>query len=63
MPAGLAIALRGTALSLVNFGFDEFVNPRLRSAGGRKVRTAAGRKVAMRVGFTPVLGMDEEDTP
>jgi peptide/nickel transport system permease protein len=63
VPAGLAIALLGTALSLVNFGIDEFVNPRLRSAGGRKVRTAAGRKVAMRVGFTPVLGMDEEDIP
>jgi peptide/nickel transport system permease protein len=63
VPAGLAIALLGTALSLVNFGIDEFVNPRLRSAGGRRIRTAAGHKVAMRVGFTPVLGMDEEDTP
>ncbi|HEY3754034.1 MAG TPA: ABC transporter permease [Pseudonocardiaceae bacterium] len=59
VPAGLAIAALGTALSLVNFGIDEFVNPRLRQMGGRKVRTASGRKVAMRVGFTPVLGMDE----
>jgi peptide/nickel transport system permease protein len=59
VPAGLAIALLGTALSLVNFGIDEFVNPRLRSAGGRKVRTASGRKVPMRVGFTPVLGLTE----
>ncbi|MFC0436681.1 dipeptide/oligopeptide/nickel ABC transporter permease/ATP-binding protein [Kutzneria buriramensis] len=32
-PAGLAIALIGTALSLVNFGIDEFINPRLRQAG------------------------------
>jgi peptide/nickel transport system permease protein len=43
VPAGLAIAVLGTALSLVNFGIDEFVNPRLRT-GGR-----------MRAGFTPVL--------
>jgi oligopeptide/dipeptide ABC transporter ATP-binding protein len=33
VPAGLAIALLGTALSLVNFGIDEFINPRLRQAG------------------------------
>ncbi|WP_425954799.1 ABC transporter permease [Xylanimonas sp. McL0601] len=35
VPAGLAIALLGVALSLVNFGIDEYVNPRLRSAGER----------------------------
>ncbi len=35
VPAGLAIALLGTALSLINFGIDEYVNPRLRSAGER----------------------------
>ncbi len=33
IPAGLAIALVGTGLSLINFGIDEFVNPRLRVAG------------------------------
>jgi peptide/nickel transport system permease protein len=33
VPAGLCIALLGAALSLVNFGIDEFVNPRLRAAG------------------------------
>jgi oligopeptide/dipeptide ABC transporter ATP-binding protein len=33
VPAGLAIALVGTGLSLINFGIDEFVNPRLRVAG------------------------------
>ena len=33
VPAGLAIALVGTGLALVNFGIDEFVNPRLRSVG------------------------------
>ncbi|WP_454051605.1 ABC transporter permease [Cellulomonas sp. Marseille-Q8402] len=35
VPAGLCIALLGTALALINFGIDEYVNPRLRSAGER----------------------------
>jgi peptide/nickel transport system permease protein len=47
VPAGLCIALLGTALSLINFGIDEYVNPRLRTSGKGKVK--------MRVGFTPVL--------
>jgi ABC-type dipeptide/oligopeptide/nickel transport system permease subunit len=33
VPPGLCIALVGTALALINFGIDEFVNPRLRTAG------------------------------
>ena len=56
VPPGLAIALLGTGLSLLNFGIDEFISPRLRSAGHTSVKTADGRKVRMRVGFTPVLG-------
>ncbi len=60
VPAGLAIALLGTALSLLNFGIDELVNPRLRSSGTTKVRDVTGRKVRMRVGFTPVLARDED---
>ncbi|MET8355097.1 ABC transporter permease [Micromonospora sp. NPDC005206] len=55
VPAGLAIALLGTALALINFGIDEFVSPRLRSVGRTRIRTADGRSVRMRVGFTPVL--------
>jgi peptide/nickel transport system permease protein len=55
VPAGLAIAILGTALSLINFGIDEFVSPRLRSAGKTKLKTAAGHTVRMRIGFTPVL--------
>jgi peptide/nickel transport system permease protein len=55
VPAGLAIAFLGTALSLINFGIDEFVSPRLRSAGKTRIRTADGHTVRMRVGFTPVL--------
>jgi peptide/nickel transport system permease protein len=55
VPAGLAIAILGTALALLNFGIDEFVSPRLRSSGATKVRTMDGAKVRMKVGFTPVL--------
>jgi peptide/nickel transport system ATP-binding protein len=55
VPVGLCIALLGTALALVNFGLDEFVNPRLRDGGRRTVQAADGRRVRMRVGFTPVL--------
>ncbi|MEY9968226.1 peptide/nickel transport system permease protein [Streptacidiphilus sp. MAP12-16] len=55
VPAGLAIAILGTALSLVNFGIDEFVNPRLRNNGERGAKAADGRPVRMRVGFTPVV--------
>jgi peptide/nickel transport system permease protein len=55
VPAGLAIALLGTALSLLNFGIDEMVSPRLRSTSRRRLRGANGRNVRMRVGFTPVL--------
>jgi peptide/nickel transport system permease protein len=55
VPAGLAIAILGTALALINFGIDEFVSPRLRSSGKTKIKTASGQTVRMRVGFTPVL--------
>jgi peptide/nickel transport system permease protein len=55
VPAGLAIALLGSGLALLNFGIDEFVNPRLRASGRTRVRTRSGHKVRMRVGFTPVL--------
>jgi peptide/nickel transport system permease protein len=55
VPAGLAIALLGTGLALLNFGIDEFVNPRLRSSGPTRLRAAAGRRLRMRIGFTPVL--------
>jgi peptide/nickel transport system permease protein len=35
LPPGLCIAAIGVGLALVNFGIDEYVNPRLRSAGER----------------------------
>jgi peptide/nickel transport system permease protein len=55
VPAGLAIALLGTSLSLLNFGIDELVSPRLRSTGKKRLKTADGRTALMRIGFTPVL--------
>ncbi|WP_395245071.1 ABC transporter permease [Agromyces sp. MMS24-K17] len=53
IPAGLCIALLGMGLTLINFGIDEFVNPRLRSTGmnARKLRK---RGIRPRIGFTPV---------
>jgi ABC-type dipeptide/oligopeptide/nickel transport system permease subunit len=48
VPPGLCIALVGTGLSMINFGIDEFVNPRLRSAGiattPRSAKNAAARR-------------------
>jgi peptide/nickel transport system permease protein len=58
VPPGLAVALLGTSLVLLNFGIDEFINPRLRAAGltrrpGRRGRARAGRRVEF--GLTPVI--------
>jgi peptide/nickel transport system permease protein len=62
VPAGLCIALLGTALSLVNFGIDEIVNPRLRTSGRAVLRAATGRRVRLAIGFTPVLrGTGDEE--
>lgn len=54
VPAGLCIALLGMALTLVNFGIDEIVNPRLRSTGIH-ARALRRRRIRPRVGFTPVV--------
>jgi peptide/nickel transport system permease protein len=62
IPPGLAVALLGTSLALLNFGIDEFINPRLRAAGltRRRARRAAAdgsarlpRRFAL--GLTPVV--------
>ncbi len=63
VPAGLAIAFLGTALSLINFGIDEFVSPRLRTAGAGSRRAPNGDKVPMKVGFTPVIRGRADTTP
>ncbi|WP_223691531.1 ABC transporter permease [Leifsonia poae] len=51
VPAGLLIALLGMALTLINFGIDEFVNPRLRLAG-LSARAMRKKGIVPRIGFT-----------
>jgi peptide/nickel transport system permease protein len=54
-PPGVAVALLGTGLALVNFGIDEFINPRLRTAGlSRLAAKRAGVSVRSTIGLTPV---------
>ncbi len=54
VPAGVLIAILGMSLSLVNFGIDEFVNPRLRLAG-LKPREMRKRGIRPRIGFTATV--------
>ena len=55
LPPGLCVALLGTSLALLNFGIDEFINPRLRAAGlTRKTAKANGLPRRARFGMTPV---------
>jgi oligopeptide/dipeptide ABC transporter ATP-binding protein len=55
-PPGLFIALLGTGLALLNFGIDEFINPRLRAAGlSRKAASKAGVSRRPKLGMTPVV--------
>jgi peptide/nickel transport system permease protein len=55
-PPGLCIALLGTGLALVNFGIDEFINPRLRVAGlSRKAARSLGISRRPKLGLTPVV--------
>jgi len=54
-PPGICVALLGTGLALLNFGIDEFINPRLRSAGlTAKAARKAGVKVST-LSATPVI--------
>jgi peptide/nickel transport system permease protein len=56
LPPGLAVALLGMSLALLNFGIDEFVNPRLRAAGlSRKIARRTGLPRRFRLGMTPVV--------
>jgi peptide/nickel transport system permease protein len=54
-PPGIMVALLGTGLALLNFGIDEFINPRLRAGGlSRKAAKKAGINPSTRLGLTPV---------
>jgi len=56
IPPGLAIALLGTSLALINFGIDEYINPRLRMAmSPRHARRLLGIRLRPQLGFTPVV--------
>jgi peptide/nickel transport system permease protein len=58
IPPGLAVALLGTSLALLNFGIDEFINPRLRAAGlSRRRARRAGEAGAGRLPRRFVLGV------
>ncbi len=56
VPPGICIALVGTGLALLNFGIDEFINPRLRAGGlSSRQRRSLGLPRRTRLGLTPVL--------
>jgi peptide/nickel transport system permease protein len=67
IPPGLAVAFLGTSLALLNFGIDEFINPRLRAAGltRRRAKRAGAPSLpgSFRLGFTPVLRGSKEARP
>ena len=67
LPPGLAVAFLGTALALLNFGVDEFINPRLRAAGltHKRVKKYATGEVPRRftIGLTPVVELREGERP
>jgi oligopeptide/dipeptide ABC transporter ATP-binding protein len=55
-PPGLCVAFLGTGLALLNFGIDEFINPRLRAAGlSRKAARKAGIFGRPKLGMTQVV--------
>lgn len=64
IPPGIAIALFGTSLALINFGIDEYINPRLRVAPGRRdAEKVLGIRLRPQLGFTPVVRRSRPATP
>ena len=66
LPPGFAVAFLGTSLALLNFGIDEFINPRLRSAGltrrqAKRAATPAPRRFTL--GLTPVVRTNDQGDP
>jgi peptide/nickel transport system permease protein len=63
-PPGICVALLGTGLALLNFGIDEFINPRLRATGlSRKAAKTAGISRRSVLGMTPVVSHRPEVAP
>ena len=52
VPPGLAVAIILLGLVMLNFGIDEFINPRLRAAGISRKEMRSGNK---QYGITPVV--------
>lgn len=59
-PAGLCVAFLGMSLALINFGIDEFVNPRLRNTG-MNAKILKRREIRPRVGFTPIANSNRDN--
>jgi peptide/nickel transport system permease protein len=59
-PAGLCVAFLGMSLALIDFGIDEFVNPRLRNTG-MNAGALKKRGIRPRIGFTPVVHEDAHE--
>ena len=63
VPPGVCIALVGMGLALMNFGIDEFINPRLRAGGlSGRLRRTSGLPRRPRLGFTPVMHHPQAQT-
>jgi peptide/nickel transport system permease protein len=60
VPPGVAVALILLALVMLNFGIDEFINPRLRAAGISRRELRAGSR---QQGITPVLANRRNTSP
>jgi oligopeptide/dipeptide ABC transporter ATP-binding protein len=63
-PPGICVALLGTGLALLNFGIDEFINPRLRASGlSRRAAKKAGISGRPALGITPVASHKPASAP
>ena len=63
LPPGLCIALVGTSLALINFGIDEFVNPRLRTARIATKEVAKGLGASKPLAGEPDGAAEEDEGP
>lgn len=61
IPPGLAIAIIGAGLALINFGIDEYANPRLRT--GKSSRKAVRQSGRAAMTISPTTGTAESSAP